>query len=77
MDERCVVCGEPRSVHVPTEKGPLTHPREARGEGYYKVNHFTVGGGAWFDDYDCMTVEFIPTASKLHEAETGAKEARP
>ena len=33
--EICLVCGETRSAHVPTEKGPLTHPREARGEGEY------------------------------------------
>lgn len=33
--EVCSVCGEPRSAHVPTDAGPLTHPREARGEGRY------------------------------------------
>lgn len=34
-DPRCGVCGEPRSAHVATDAGPLTHPREARGEGKY------------------------------------------
>lgn len=34
-DPICGICGERRSAHVPTETGPLTHPREARGEGTY------------------------------------------
>jgi len=34
-DPECGVCGELRSAHVPTKNGPLTHPREARGEGTY------------------------------------------
>jgi hypothetical protein len=33
----CEVCGEPDTRHVPTEKGPMTHPREARGEGTYRL----------------------------------------
>lgn len=36
-DPVCGVCGERRSLHVPTEAGPLTHPREARGEGTYEM----------------------------------------
>lgn len=35
VDPPCRVCGEPRSAHMPGPAGPLTHPREARGEGYY------------------------------------------
>lgn len=35
MSETCRICGEPKSAHVATEKGPFTHPREARGEGTY------------------------------------------
>lgn len=34
-DPICGICGEPLSLHVPTESGPHTHPREARGEGVY------------------------------------------
>lgn len=42
-DEKCNVCGEPRSAHVKTEKGPLTHPREARGEGTYQFVSYWEG----------------------------------
>jgi hypothetical protein len=34
-DPICGICGELRSAHVSTTKGPLTHPREARGEGVF------------------------------------------
>jgi hypothetical protein len=34
-DPICVVCQEPRSLHVPTDDGPLTCPRLARKEGRY------------------------------------------
>lgn len=34
-NELCKVCGEARGLHIPTAKGPLTHPREAREEGVY------------------------------------------
>lgn len=45
-DEICRICGEPKSKHVPTDKGPFTHPREARGEGIYeRVAFGTIGGG--------------------------------
>lgn len=38
-EEICRACGEPRSAHVATKKGPLTHPKEARGEGYYERSY--------------------------------------
>ena len=34
-DPICRICGEPKSKHLPTAKGPFTHPREATGEGIY------------------------------------------
>ena len=37
-DPKCGICGELRSAHVSTESGPLTHPREARGEGMYVLD---------------------------------------
>jgi hypothetical protein len=36
-DPICTICGEPKSAHVATTKGPFTHPREARGEGTYII----------------------------------------
>jgi len=43
--EACRICGEPRRAHVgPNE----THPREARGEGTYKlVGAGTMSAGVW------------------------------
>ncbi len=32
-DPICGICHEPKSLHVKTDAGPFTHPREARGEG--------------------------------------------
>lgn len=34
-DPICTTCHEPKSAHVKTDKGPYTHPREARGEGTF------------------------------------------
>ena len=53
-DSLCGVCGEPKSAHVATEKGPFTHPREARGEGTYVLARpaHIVGDGAWYDDVE-------------------------
>lgn len=49
--EICNICGEPKSAHVKTDKGPLTHPREARGEGeYVQVSPGHIEGGFWPDD---------------------------
>ena len=48
-EEVCVVCGEPRSAHVATVLGPLTHPREARGEGCYR----RIGGGSYSAGLNC------------------------
>lgn len=62
-DPICIICGEPKSAHVATEKGPHTHPREARGEGHYeKVTEGRIqGGGAWLDDtYVDPTFRFVP-----------------
>lgn len=51
MDEICLICNEPRSAHVETERGPLTHPREARGEGEY----IEIGGGVYYAGLRCQT----------------------
>lgn len=51
-DPKCNICGELKSAHLATDKGPHTHPREARGEGVYELvrqGHIQ-GGGAWLDD---------------------------
>ena len=42
-DPICKVCGEPRSAHVATDQGPLTHPREASGEGTYEFVSYWEG----------------------------------
>lgn len=65
-DLLCGICGEPRGAHVPTEDGPLTHPREARGEGRYVLIHpaYTSGGGAWHDDEEIpATYRFEPRSA--------------
>lgn len=73
-DERCRVCGELRSAHVATEKGPLTHPREARGEGYYKcVGRGVVGGGLWGDDTEWERWEFVDTRKEQATAALAAQ----
>lgn len=62
-NERCGVCGEPRSAHVPTDEGPLTHPREARGEGVYVQTRAPyISGGYWpGDDWEMpATYTFVP-----------------
>lgn len=45
-DPKCGICCEPRSAHVPTDDGPLTCPRLARGEGEYVLVHpaYTMSG---------------------------------
>ena len=66
-DPTCIACGEPRSAHVPTPAGPLTHPREARGEGRYELVSpgFILSGcmgqgpGAP-DEYVDATYRFVP-----------------
>lgn len=66
-DPVCVVCGEPRGAHVPTADGPLTHPREARGEGRYELvsQGFILGGGVANDDeYVNPTYRFVPCEPK-------------
>lgn len=66
-DPVCLICGERKSKHVATEKGPFTHPREAAGEGTYKlVSRGTLGGGlslydgALRDDMPFERWEFVP-----------------
>ena len=68
-DPICRICGEPKSAHVATDAGPFTHPREARGEGHYKlVSRGTLGGGlslydgALHDDMPFERWEFVPTS---------------
>jgi hypothetical protein len=64
-DPRCGVCGERLSAHVATEKGPLTHPREARGEGEYVLARegFTQGGLP-FDIEHGPSYRFVPTTKE-------------
>jgi hypothetical protein len=65
-DPTCDVCGERKSAHVATDKGPFTHPREARGEGVYEQTSpghiqgaFTPGA----DDYHVgPSYRFVPSA---------------
>ncbi len=61
-DPICNVCGEPKSAHVATEKGPLTHPREARGEGIYEFvsywEGFDFSRGEWRRDEN---YRFVPS----------------
>ncbi len=61
-DPICTTCGEPKSAHVRTAKGPFTHPREARGEGTY----VQVAGGVTLTpgDYDM----YIPPRYEFREA---------
>lgn len=65
MNDTCRICGEPQSAHVPTERGPLTHPREARGEGVYiYVATMHYGAGCCECGYGCEGHEiyrFQPT----------------
>lgn len=50
-DPKCKICGSPRSAHVATDAGPLTHPREAAGEGTYVLKWAgTFGGGPAGED---------------------------
>lgn len=64
-DEICNICGEPKSAHVPTDKGPLTHPREARGEGeYVQVSPGHIEGSFWPDQDETHTPAawmFVPS----------------
>lgn len=64
-DEICNICGEPRSAHVKTDKGPLTHPREARGEGeYVQVSPAHIEGRFWPDEDEIHVPAawaFVPT----------------
>lgn len=69
-DPKCEICGELRSAHVATPAGPLTHPREARGEGRYELVRagYTLsgcmGGGPGAPDIDMPPVyRFVPTVS--------------
>lgn len=64
-DPICGVCGERRSAHVLTDTGPLTHPREARGEGTYEMVSpgYTMGMGPCKDDVEMPpTYKFVPKA---------------
>jgi hypothetical protein len=60
-DPVCRICGEKKSAHVATEKGPYTHPREARGEGVYRLKSAgTSGMGPGHDDLPYEHWEFVP-----------------
>lgn len=45
-DPKCEACGERKSKHVETPRGPFTCPRVARGEGAY-VYSGTWNSGVW------------------------------
>ncbi len=62
-DPICNICGEPKSAHVATDAGPFTHPREARGEGTYKlVREGGMRGGFWPGEeyYENPAYDFVP-----------------
>ena len=59
-DPICGICHEPLSAHVATEKGPHTHPREARGEGRYEDRSHWFGRGPWYDDEYVQKYVFVP-----------------
>lgn len=74
-DPICRICGEPKSAHVATDKGPFTHPREARGEGIYVLKSFgTIGGGLSLqggdlvDDMPFERWEFVPKEERSDDA---------
>lgn len=70
-DERCGICGEPRSAHVATDKGPLTHPREARGEGEYElVRPASTHGAFWPGDDDIELPPVWKFVPKTKETKT-------
>ena len=66
-DPVCGVCGERKSAHVATDKGPFTHPREARGEGHYEeVSPAHIEAGYWPGDDETewpATYRFVPKAA--------------
>lgn len=73
-NEICRVCHEKRSAHVKTEKGEFTHPREARGEGYYKLAAAgTYGGGLEHDDQYWERYEFVDTRKEQNTAALAAQ----
>jgi len=60
-DPICRICGEPKSKHVPTAKGPFTHTREAAGEGIYRRvsgGHYEVGWSGEMQHWERW--EFVP-----------------
>lgn len=66
-DPICGICNERRSAHIPTEDGPLTCPRLARGEGVYELVRpgYTMsgamGGFPGGDDIDVPPLyKFVP-----------------
>jgi hypothetical protein len=60
-DPICKICNEPRSKHVQTEEGTLTHPREALGEGKYVLASVgTLGGGVAGPDIAYERYVFVP-----------------
>jgi len=66
-DPVCGVCGERKSAHVATDKGPFTHPREARGEGHYEqVSAGHLQGGFWPGDiYEIgPSYRFVPAMER-------------
>lgn len=68
-DPICGICGERLSTHVPTEAGPYTHPKEARGEGVYRMVRpgYTMGRGPADDDIEMPPrYEFVPNPPKPH-----------
>lgn len=62
-----------------TDAGPLTHPREARGEGAYELVRagYMHGGGAWYDDeYVNPVYRFVPVQKAGNPARFEAPEKR-
>lgn len=74
-DDICRICNEPRCKHIETARGPLTHPREASGEGrFVLVASGTDGGGVMRDDEPWERYEFVLARGPL---DNHPRDARP
>lgn len=75
IDPVCSTCGEPKSKHVKTAKGPFTHPREASGEGAYVLVRQAYTLGAMtpgdHDMYVASAYKFVPHSDPADAEDSG------
>jgi hypothetical protein len=77
-DPTCRICGARKSLHVATDKGPFTHPREASGEGVYVlVGSGTLGFGPMHDDMPWERWELRPTVTVTPDVTLQEQPANP